>query len=153
MSMSVSHFLSIFCPLSRIWPPSVHFLSPFWLNCVLVLFLTIFGPQHSYFCPFLLQFLSSVSHFCPLFVLISDINLGKKSPDRIRSKIGLNIFLIYNLVTLKLDKPWTISRQYEILTLSSFCPRTTSCSKWLKYQFSMLGQKLDNHWSKSSHSP
>ena len=73
-SMWGSLFLSTFCRLSTIWPLFVHLLSPFCPTSVPVLFLTNLCSPNSYFCLPLVQFLSPLSPFWPLFAHTSDLN-------------------------------------------------------------------------------
>lgn len=127
LPMSVPQFLSIFCPLSRICPFPVHFLSPFCPSFVLVPFLSPFCHKNSNFCPKKLQFLSAcscpvpfLSYLCHHFLL----RFYQKLLDKNWTEMRPNYFRFYHLVTLYLNKSWTIIGLMEILSLSTFCPGT-----------------------------
>ena len=89
---------------------------------------------------------SVLSPFCPVLSLNFLENLG----DKFQTKPGLNYFLIFYLVTLQLDRMWTIFGHQHVLNLSLLCPRnlfnpefTFDCTLWLVNSQTFIGQKYD----------
>ena len=97
-------------------------------------------------CPQKFSFLSSPSHFCPLFGIYVCHNSLKNWWTKTSQKLDL-IFYIYHLVTLQLDKQWTISGFKEIQCLSIICPSLEIISKYIYITVSEaktnLGQILE----------
>ena len=96
-----------FLSLSCAWPVSNHFLS-----------------SNSRVSPHIVQSLTMNSCLCPLSDFIFDWDAHKKSWDNSRSKSRLHNFLVCHLVTLHLDKNWTIFGLPKIKSLSTLCPST-----------------------------
>ena len=96
--------------LSYLWPAFVFKIKP----------LTSSNPVSV----LLVQLLSS---FCQLTLNKS----ADKIEDKTWTKIGLHHFSICHLVTLHLDKSWTISGLLQGQSLSTFCPKT-SCPTYVQ---------------------
>ena len=101
--------------------------------------------------------MSSKSKVCLVFVLMIQLmssfwllilpKLTEKIKDRTGSKPGLDYFQICHLVTLLLDKKWTILVHVEIQSLTNFWPGTTFFKKCIYAAvfvvWTNLGQILD----------
>ena len=61
---------------------------------------------------------------CPTFVLIWSPESMTNGEDKCWTNLGMNHFSIFYLVTLQLDKKWTILGQLPVPNLSLFCPCT-----------------------------
>ena len=117
-----------FCLIFVHCPHFVPILSYFCLKCVPFLSTV---PLLSCLCLQILSFVLIWTSFChhwaqkcPTFVLFWPSESMTNGEDKYWTKLEMNHFSIFHLVTLQLDKKWTISRHSHVQSLSSFCPST-----------------------------
>ena len=115
------HFLSYDCPVNDYFLS----LSCFWLLSVTKL--PTFVQICSTYCPPFLDY----SNFCPLIVHTSDNISGKKQKTKSSQKLDWGISFFFHLVTLHLDKHWTILGLLFVQCLSTYCPYSWSHPKYL----------------------
>ena len=125
------HFLSYDCPVNDYFLS----LSCFWLLSVTKL--PTFVQICSTYCPPFLDY----SNFCPLFVHTPDTNSGKKQKTKSSQKLDWGILFFFNLVTLHLDKHWTILGLLFVQCLSTYCPYSWSHPKYLYITVFQTGTK------------
>ena len=112
-----------FCPAFVLCLTFVQHTSSICLNFVPVKHLSNICPRN----PTFALGKSNLCPYSPTYVLFLSSVLAKihqKLEDKTWSYVGLENFLIWHLVTLHLDRKWTISRHEENQHLSTFCPRT-----------------------------
>ena len=112
-----------FCPIFVLCLAFVQPTSSICLNFVPVKHLSNICPRNLTFAPGK----SNLCPYSPTYVLFLSSVLAKihqKLKDKSWSYVGLENCLIWHLVTLHLDKKWTISGHEENQHLSTFCPKT-----------------------------
>ena len=128
-----------FCLVSVHCPHFVLFLSRFCLNFVPFLSCV---PLLSPFCLQILSFVLFWTRFCPIFVPIWSSQSMANGADKYWTKLELNHFSIFNLVTLQQDKNGT-----KIGHLSQICPLFVHAPYSFHnclYFCTWAGQKWDN---------
>ena len=115
-----------FCLIFVHCPHFVLILSYFCLTCVPFLSTV---PLLSCLCLQILSFVLIWASFChhraqkyPTFVLFWPSESMTNDEDKYWTKLEINHFSIFYLVTLQLDKKWTILGHSHFPSLSSFCP-------------------------------
>ena len=120
-----------FCPYFVLCPEFVHFLSYdcpvldyfLSLSCFWLLYVTklpTFVQISSSYCPPFHDW----SNFCPFIVHTSDTNSGKKQKTKASQKLDRGISFFFHLVTLQLDKHWTILGLLFVQCLSTYLPKS-----------------------------
>ena len=117
-----------FCLIFVHCPHFVLIRSYFCLTCVPFLSTV---PLLSCLCLQILSFVLIWTSFChhwaqkcPTFVLFWPSESMTNGEDKYWTKLEMNHFSIFYLVTLQLDKKWTILGHSHVPSLSSFCPST-----------------------------